>query len=84
MMISITDDIVNKLNNAAQYWNDYYHSNKDNACIEEKYFDCWCEETYGIKVTVVQNSTTLGHQWMTWDKAEITDDEKYTWFLLSF
>jgi hypothetical protein len=83
-MISITDDMVAKLNNAAQYWNDYYHSDKDAASTEEKYFDYWCKETYGIKVTVVQNSTTFGHQWMTWDKAEITDDEKYTWFLLSF
>lgn len=84
MIIAITDDIVTKLNNAAVYWNDYFHSPDDSASLTEKYFDAWCKEMYGVKVSIVENTTTLGHRWLTWDKAEVLDDEKYTWFLLSF
>lgn len=83
-MIEITDDMENKLNAAADFWKKNYYDASKNSSKLQKYFDFWCKELYGIKVTVEEHSTTLGHRWCQWDKVEILDDEKYTWFLLKF
>lgn len=84
MKLDINQDLRNKLNNAATYWNQHYHNPNLDAEIPERYFDHWCKETYGLNVTLVQNTTNYGHSWLSWDTAEVIDDEKYTWFLLSF
>lgn len=83
MNVQITEDLVKKLNNAASYWNKNFHN--PDAGLLEKYFDTWCKEIYGLQISVVENTTTIGNiKWLSWQDAEIVDDEKYTWFLLTF
>lgn len=84
MNLEITEQLVNKLNNAAKHWNSYIHVDHVNVDVTERYFDSWCKETCGLDVTISEHSTSLGARWMTWDTANVTDEEKYIWFLLSF
>ena len=83
-MLELTEDLISKLNTAAEYWNEYCHNSSEDSDKIEKYFDCWCNKIYGIKVTVEEHSTTVGHRWCQWNKVEVLDEEKYSWFLLKF
>jgi hypothetical protein len=85
MTLQLTEDLVTKLNNAAKYWNQNFHKPDADSSSIEKYFDYWCKEIYGLKIGIVENSTTIGGiKWLSWNEAEVLDDEKYTWFLLTF
>jgi len=84
MNLNITEDLVHKLNNAVKYWNQNFYNDDMSASLSEKYFDTWCKEAYGLEVKIVENNTLAGQKYLSLAGGEIIDDEKYTWFLLTF
>lgn len=84
MNLKMTDDLVSKLNNAVEHWDQYIHDSNAEPGTIEKYFDHWCKETCGLTVTLAENTSNYGHRWLTWETANVNNEEKYIWFLLSF
>jgi hypothetical protein len=74
MNIEVTEHFVNTVNRAAIEWN-----KEPKTGDKYVYFDVKCLEQFGIKVKFSGKSGAV-----LLESAEIVDEEKYIWFLLTY